>query len=291
MFITGDNGCIKLRRASENPGDTSVRPEDVNIFSNRFGFDGSGENLITGDRVEIATQDPRGLAFIDPSWWADGQRHRSLAAYANVNSGGSLRLFRTFAEAINNDIPDAGRLSDFSGAPINVTVDVRDVEFNPLGGVTGYTFNTDRAAIDTTSLGELFTTNFSAGNITGSGTIDCYFQPKRESCGPDDMSEVEINVLLPKIILRTELGGQFSAILQLFDDGGRSPVFYEIDAIATRTGVTVRTGGLIELAIDFVTTGEYKLRIGEPSGYILREDFYRITKEQDIDFLLTEPTD
>lgn len=291
MFLTGDNGCIKLRRSSDNPSDTSVQPQDVNIFSRRFSFDMADSNLITGDRVELATQDPRGLAFIDPSWWVDGQRHNSLAAYVNVNSGGGLRLFRTFAQAINNDIPDAVALSAFSGAPINVTVDVRDVEFNPLGGVVGYTFNTDRAAIDTTSLGELFTTQFSAGNITGSGTIDCYFQPKRQMCGAGDMSEVEINILLPQIILRTELGGQFSAILLLFDDGGRGPVFYEIDAIATRTGVTVRSGGLIELAIDFVTTGEYRLRIGEPSGYILKEDFDRITKEQDIDFLLTEPTD
>ena len=43
--------------------------------------------------------------------------------------------------------------------------------------------------------------------------------------------------------------------------------------------------------MDFVTTGEFHLRISEPAGYILKEDFDRITKEQDLDFLLMEPTD
>jgi hypothetical protein len=43
--------------------------------------------------------------------------------------------------------------------------------------------------------------------------------------------------------------------------------------------------------MDFVTTGEFHLRIGEPAGYILKEDYDRITKEQDLDFLLMEPTD
>jgi dihydrolipoamide dehydrogenase len=36
---------------------------------------------------------------------------------------------------------------------------------------------------------------------------------------------------------------------------------------------------------------EFGLKIGEPSGYILKEDYDRVMREQDIDFLLTEPTD
>jgi hypothetical protein len=40
-----------------------------------------------------------------------------------------------------------------------------------------------------------------------------------------------------------------------------------------------------------VTTGEIRLLIGEPSGYILKEDTDRIRLQQNLDFLLTEVTD
>jgi hypothetical protein len=291
MFVTGDQGCVKLRRSTGTSVKTAVRPEDINALINRFGFEGSEDNLLIGDRVEISTSDPRGLLFIDPSWWPDRQRHHSAMFYAHINASGGLRMFDSFADALNNDKGNAGSVTDFTGAPIEVLVDVRDTGHHPLGGVTGYTFNTDRAAVDTTSLGDLFTTQYSAGNITGSGTIDCLFQVERQICGAGQAGDMELSLLLPQIILRTELGGQFAAILQLYDDGTGKPVFYEIDAIATRTGVTVRPGGIVEVAMDFVTNGEYRLRVGEPSGYILKEDYDRIMREQDIDFLLTEPTD
>lgn len=100
-----------------------------------------------------------------------------------------------------------------------------------------------------------------------------------------------MSVLLPQIILRTELGGQFDAILQLTDGSDGTPVFYEVTALTTRVGVEVEPGGIISVAMDFVTSGEFYLRIGEPSGYILKEDYDRIMREQDIDFLVTEPTD
>ena len=291
MFITGDHGCVKLRRATGNSIRSSVRPEDVNTLINRFSFEGSEDNLLIGDRIEITTKDPRGLLFIDPSWWPDGKRHHNVMLYAHMNAAGGVRMFRSFVEALNNDKGSAGIVTDFTGAPIEILVEVRDTGHHPLAGVTGFTFNTDRSAVDTTSLGDLFAAQYSAGNITGSGTIDCLFQVERQICDVSQTGDMELSLLLPQIILRTELGGQFAAILQLYDDGTGKPVFYEIDAIATRTGVTVRPGGMVEVAMDFVTNGEYRLRVGEPSGYILKEDYDRIMREQDIDFLLTEPTD
>ena len=65
----------------------------------------------------------------------------------------------------------------------------------------------------------------------------------------------------------------------------------EVTALTTRVGVEVEPGGIISVAMDFVTSGEFYLRIGEPSGYILKEDYDRIMREPDLDFLLTEPTD
>jgi hypothetical protein len=291
MFVTGEQGCVQLRRRTGITVDSVVRPEDINTLINRFGFEGAEDNLIQADRIEISTDDPRGLVFIDPSWWPDNTIHHSAMVYAHINAMGGVRMFHSFEDAINNDKQKAGKVIDFTGNPIAVRVDVRDTGHHRLGGVRRFTFNTDRAAVDTTSLGDLFTEQFSAGNITGSGTIDCYFQVERGLCGETASKDNELSILLPQIILRTELGGQFDAILQLADAGDGKPVFYEITAIATRTGIEVDPTGVVAVALDFVTSGEFRLRIGEPSGYILKEDYDRIMREQDIDFLLTEPTD
>jgi len=290
MFTTGDQGCVQLRRRTGISFSSTVRSEDINTLIKRFGFDGSADNLIQGDRLEISTSDPRGLVFIDPSWWADKTVHHSAMVYAHLNAMGGVRMFQSFEDALNNDEAKAGEVVDFSGAPVPIQVDVRDTGHHVLGGVRRFTFNTDRAAIDTTSLGDLFTEQFSAGNITGSGTIDCWFQAKRDLCD-EAPTDQEMSVLLPQIILRTELGAQFDAILQLTDGSDNKPVFYEITALSTRVGIEVEPGGVISVAMDFVTSGEFALRIGEPSGRILKEDYDRIMREQDIDFLLTEPTD
>lgn len=292
MFLTGEGGCVQLRRTTGAVLGAEIAPNDVNTVISRFGFDGVESNVLQGDRVEISTNDPRGLVFIDPSWWPDGQVHHSAMFYAHVNAAGGIRIYKSFPEAINNDRGAAHPLVAFTGDPIVVQVDVRDTGHHPLGGVAQFTFNTDRSAVDTTSLGDLFAEHYSAGNITGSGTIDCYFQTSRQLCDKGVGVDGELSLLLPQIILRTELGAQFDAILQLV---GRSDseqaVFYELSAIATRTGITVTPTGLIQVAMDFVTTGEFHLRIGDPAGYILKEDFDRITREQDLDFLLMEPTD
>jgi hypothetical protein len=292
MFLTGDNGCVQLRRTTGAALETTVAPTDVNTVISRFGFDGVDSNVLSGDRVEISTDDPRGLVFIDPSWWPDGQVHHSAMFYAHVNAAGGIRMYRSFSDAINNDRGKAAPVATFTGSPVPIRVDVRDTGHHPLGGVAQFTFNTDRSAVDTTSLGDLFAEQYSAGTLTGSGTIDCYFQASRQLCDKTSSADGELSMLLPQIIMRTELGAQFDAILQLVGKSdSQEAVFYEIRAIATRTGITVTPTGLIQVAMDFVTTGEFHLRIGEPAGYILKEDYDRILKEQDLDFLLMEPTD
>jgi hypothetical protein len=62
--------------------------------------------------------------------------------------------------------------------------------------------------------------------------------------------------------------------------------------MVTRSGLEVSGSELISCSIDFVTTGEIKLLIGRPSGYVLKEDDDRIALNQDsLDFLLTEVED
>jgi hypothetical protein len=62
--------------------------------------------------------------------------------------------------------------------------------------------------------------------------------------------------------------------------------------MVTRSGIQVSATELITCSLDFVTTGEIKLLIGRPSGYILKEDDDRIALNQNnLAFLLTEVED
>jgi hypothetical protein len=75
-YFLGQHGKIKLRRKSAGTFSSSVSPADVNTVLNRFGFDGSVENLLTGDQLVISTTDPRGLDFfayinVARRWWSD----------------------------------------------------------------------------------------------------------------------------------------------------------------------------------------------------------------------------
>jgi hypothetical protein len=59
----------------------------------------------------------------------------------------------------------------------------------------------------------------------------------------------------------------------------------------TRSGVAVLPGEVTNCTLDFVTTGDIALKVGEPVGYVLKEDDDKIELEQSIDFLLKEAED
>ena len=62
--------------------------------------------------------------------------------------------------------------------------------------------------------------------------------------------------------------------------------------MVTRAGLELSASDLISCSIDFVTTGEIKLLVGRPSGYILKEDDDRLALNQNsLEFLLTEVED
>jgi hypothetical protein len=288
-YFLGHYGKVKLRRKSATTFSSSVSPADVNTILNRFGFDGSVENLLTGDQLRIVTDDPRGLDFLPSSTWPDGAGAtlNEVIAYSNINAIGGIRLFEDFSNAINNNRAVEYPLESFAGDPININVSVYGSVERVLGDVTGFTFNTDREALDTTTMSDRFKKMYSAGLISGSGSIDCIFNTSNSGL-------VENSLLMLQLINRTDIGSEFSCFLQLTEDAvySNSPdVYYEFDAMITRTGVEVRPDQTINCAIDFVTTGEIKLLIGEPSGYILKEDTDRLRLQQNLDFLMTEVTD
>jgi len=288
-YFLGHYGKVKLRRKSATSFASSISPADINTTLNRFGFDGSLDNLLTGDQIRIYTTDARGLDFLPPSTWpaGGGSTYDEVVAYANINAIGGIRLFNTFSAATNNNRSEELPLESFTGDPLPIDVRVFGSVERVLGDVTGFTFNTDREAMETTTMSDRFKKMFSAGLISGSGSIDCLFNTENSGL-------VENSLLMLQLINRTDIGSEFSCYLQLTEDAvypNAKDIYYEFDAMVTRTGIEVRPDQAINCAIDFVTTGEIRLLVGEPSGYILKEDTDRIRLQQNLDFLLTEVTD
>jgi len=274
----GNQGNVRLRRGIRTPYGVlsdEIKPDDVNTVLNRLSFDGALENLLTGDRIDLTTTDARGLICFSAASWSSGIVEDGISAYVHVNAVGGLRFFASFENAVNNN------------RALQIEVKVRDVSDNVLGNVTGYTLNTDREAIDATTLSDKFKRQYSAGVISGNGTIDCLFD--YTSTGIK-----ETPLLMLQLIQRVDIGSEFDLALYLTDQSLNNSVdniYYELTAMVTRTGVTVDTEDIIRCTIDFVTTGEIRLLIGQPVGYVLKEDDDRIEIEQSIDFLLQEAED
>jgi hypothetical protein len=289
-FFLGTKGNVRLRRATSvqiSALQDQIDAADVNTTLNRLSFDSAGDNLLTGDRVDITTTDPRGLVCFTSAAWSSGTVEPGISAYVNVNAAGGLRFFDSFEDAVNNTRANELALYAFAGAPIPIECRVRDVSYSVLGNVVDYTLATDREAIDSTSLSDRFRQLYSAGLLSGSGTITCAFDYTTAGV-------TETPLLMLQLIQRLELGSSFDCALYLTDssvDATVNSVFYQFDAMVTKAGVQVAAGDIINCTIDFVTTGEIRLLIGSIEEFILKEDDDRLNLEQSLDFLLKETED
>lgn len=286
----GSHGTVKLRR---NAGQrvTSIvdriDPGDINTNLNRIGLDTSLDNLLTGDRVDLSTTDPRGLVCFATSAWQSAVVESAISAYVNVNAAGGLRFFPTFADAVNNTRANELTVVAFAGASIPVMYTVRDVSYNTLGNVISYQLNTDREALDSTTLSDKFKNQYAAGLISGNGTIDCIFDYAAQN-------SKETPLLMLQLIQRLDIGSEFDCAFYLTDaaiDPTVQTIFYQASAMVTQSGVVVDAADIIRCTIDFVTTGEIRLLVGQPADYILKEDEDRIILEQSLGFLLQETDD
>ena len=289
VFV-GGFGSVKLRRsagARVNELTDSIDPADVNTALNRIGFDTSLDNLLTGDRVDISTDDPRGLVCFAASSWLTAAVESAISVYVNVNAAGGLRFFRTFADAVNNNRSAELTVTSFAGAPIPITCSVRDLSSTTVGTVTTYQLNTDREALDATTLSDRLRNQYAAGLISGNGSIDCLFDYSTKG-------EAETPLVMLQLIQRLDIGSEFDCAFYLTDsavDPTSQTVFYQVTAMVTRAGVEVGADAAIRCAIDFVTTGEIRLLVGRPADYILKEDGDRVQLEQSLSFLLQETAD
>ena len=288
-FFLGKKGNVRLRRfiaADVDALAAKVNTDDVRLSLNRLGINGSISNLFTGDKVNISTKDPRGLDFIPASNWSVNKTQKSFSAFVNVNAAGA-KIFSSFADAVNNVRANEIALESFTGSPISVEVRVQDFAFNVLGNVTNFEFQSNREAIDTTTLSDRFRHQYSAGIISGSGRIDCAFDYITSGIN-------ETPKLLLQLIQRVDLGCSFDLALYLTDktvDPNVDNVFYLLTAVVANSGITVDANELINCSIDFVTTGDLRLVVGKPSEFILKENDDPIQLEQTVDFLLQDDTD
>jgi len=281
---------VRLRRGADTELGVlsgSIGPDDLVLALNRVGFEGANANLFTGDRVDLVTTDARGLAFIPASNWPSNAIEDTFSTFINVNSAGGLRLFPTFADAVNNTRANEIAIQAFTGDPIEVSVRVRDVAYNLLGDVTSYEFQSNRDQIDVTALDDKFRKQHDAGLISGSGRIDCTFNYITSGA-------LETSKLLVQLIQRVDLGSAFDLALYLTDktvDPDVENIFYLLTAVVTNSGVRVAANEIITCSLDFVTTGDVRLVTGVPSQYILKEDDDRIRVEHSLDYLLQEDLD
>lgn len=292
-YFIGRIGSVRLRRNNEVTLSAVIKNADITTVLNRVGVEGAVDNLLTGDKVTISTTDSRGLVFLPTTNWTDGEgvSHASFGAFINVNAAGGLRFFPSFAAAVNNNRAQEYTVQTFSvdpETPLPVQITVRDLSANVLGDVTSYAFNTDREGLDITTLSDKFKRMYSAGLISGSGSIDCLFNNTTSGVK-------ETPLLMLQLINRVDIGSEFNLLLSITDfdnDPSATDIFYEFSAMVTRSGLETTADSIISCSIDFVTTGEIKLLIGQPSGYVLKEDNDRIALNQNsLEFLLTEEED
>ena len=283
----GSLGNIRLRRSGANTLKSTIQPADVNVTLDRIGFEGSETNLLTGDRLDLSTSDARGLVCFPSSAWNSATIESSISAYVNVNEVGGVRFFATFADAVNNVRTNEIPVANFAGNGLDITVKIQDILYNLLGNVNNYTFNTDRDQIDVTTLSDKFKQQYSAGLLSGSGTLDCFFDYTTTGVK-------ETPLFMLQLLHRVELGSQFDCALYIVDksnDPNVVSIYYEFSAVIVRSGLSVQSQDVTHCTLDFVTTGDIALKVGEPSGYVLQEDDFRVQFEQSLDFLLQEATD
>lgn len=292
-FYVGNNGAVRLRRGTSIEAGSisvSVAPDDVMLTLNRIGVEAAADNILTGDRVDLITTDPRGLAFLPSSNWSTNQIEDTISLYVNVNALGGLRFYTLFEDAVNNVRSQEISLQAFSGGDLPLQITVRDIKANTLGSVTSYQFNTQRENIEVTTLSDRFKKQHDAGLLSGSGRIECLFDFETNS----GLNESPLFML--QLLHRLDIGCAFDLELYLIDenfDPNLPNIFYKVTAVATGTGVSVESNTLISCTMDFVTTGEIKLLVGRPSEFLLQEndDRLKLEGQASLGFLLKEITD
>ena len=282
----GQSGQIALKRDTLSSGiQTTLDLYDVNTSSKRFSLDHSTGSLITGDEVEIKTADGSTLELVDGHSYPDGKW------FINIDPVGGIRLFSTFAAAIEGLQANALTLVAPSASK-DVVLTTKNDNFRHLAKVRDFEMTTSREQIDLTNLGDEFRNQYEAGLISGQGSMNCIWEHSYESKDRANNygTDPEFPFYLAQLVVRTQQGSDFDGVFYIYKDNNnaKNNVYYEANCIITNVAVTVSASEIIETRIEFITNGAIALKIGDTPGVLLQEDTDRILQENDSRIMLEQ---
>lgn len=272
----GNSGFIEFSRSGAEAGlITDVDPADVNVAAKRLSFDFGNSEFMTGDLVEFTrlnaagTIDTNDLDFVATASFPGGAASPQAAWYANVDDQNGVRLYSTSALAIEGNTADAATLQTPSST-YKVRAVLKNNTFRCFGQLQSYELNTDREVVDVTALGE-HTRQSISSLISGSGSMTAFWDYAVSANICRSNTEVEASNYYHQLILRQQQGSSFKG--QFFisnpETGSLSKlVYYETNALVTSVAVSFGAGDVVRSQIEFVTTGEIKLRIQKPSALL-----------------------
>jgi len=281
----GTYGLVELRRMSDATQKASViNPGDVNTSRRRFSFDFETGFLTTGDQLEISSTDGSDLDFVDASGWINSTVQSSGTWYINVDELGGIRLYDTYDKALAGVQTEAIVLTSIS-TDIPIVASVANAVPHILANCTYFELSTNREAVDTTSLGDEFRSQYSS-LISGSGNFRAFWDYLPQYSNGNSTENAHY---LLQLAVRTEIGSRFAAKLYLKSSGLGTTVaaqddviWYEIEGIISQAAVNFAPDNTVEVSADFVTTGPIRLLSKTaPDNKILQEDAGDLRLEQD----------
>lgn len=264
----GTHGEIELQRQF-GAGDlrATVRPSDLNVTQKRFSFNFEHGQLLSGDQIEITSTDGTALDFIS------GFTGTGVKKFIHVDDLGGIRLYDTFANAINGGTANATALANpANNVPIRVVV--ANDSYRVLAQVNGFELNTERETVDTTVLSDEFRSRIST-LMSGSGQMSCFWEYTGNTTQ-------ELPNYLVELSLRTRIGSQFKARFYIkradHNPGGVAAndddeIFYEFTGILTSCAVQFAPDNTVQIQADFISTGSIQLRMNlEPADTLVQEN-------------------
>lgn len=263
----GNAGHVELARDSLNtPLSSLLDPGDVNESRRRFSFDFPSGSIITGDSLEIRTEDGSNLELVAGHNFPDGRW------YCHVDPAGGIRLYARYDDALNGELDRALELVAPTTTKRILVRTHGDVN-RCLANVISYEITTTRETVDLTSLGEEHRRFFASGLISGQGALTCFWSYKSSLCDPSGFSKRdEYPQYLSQLVIRARQGASFKGRFYLNTEVANAFLWYEAECIVTNVAMTFEATQALRSQIQFVTTGPIELRMGTPPGYLLQED-------------------
>ena len=281
----GTFGKVELQREFDGSSlEGEINTSDVNVTEKRFGISDISNTpttglkhgqLISGDQVRITGKNNAVLSFID------GHTTSTITRFVSVDELDSVRLYNSFADAVNGGKANAIALAAIS-SKIEINVQLVNADRRLLAQCNGYELNTERETVDTTALSDEFRSRIST-LMSGSGRMSCFWNYTGST------SDELANYLL-ELQIRTRVGSQFKARFYLKTDAhnpsgvsanANDNIWYEFSGVLTSCAVQFSPSNSVQITADFITTGSIQIRMElESVSKILQEDNGKILLEQ-----------